>query len=267
MGQRIVPHPGHSRLRGVTRLRGQNGRSLGAATIAGVTVAAIILAASPESALADAEGAPRVRRLSDAAWAGGAFPIVVVAPDPNGTVAPVLAGAPVTLAEPAPFEGGPVSQIVRGVEVAVAEVSGTDAAIIWPARMAWVDPETITSLIEAHGVDPGPILVPGYHGEAGWPVLLPVVYLDRLRAVAPGLMPDEILEHLRRAGVPVRDLDLGDPGSVHDGATRRSELPPFEGPPEPTAGHAHEWGAEIAERPDDAPIAGPPIVRYNEPSA
>jgi len=201
-----------------------------------VTVAAVILAASPGSALADADGVPRVRRLADAAWAGGAFPIVVVAPDPNGTVAPALAGATVTLAEPAPFEGGPVAQIVRGLEVALAEVTETDAAIIWPARMAWVDPETITSLIEAHGVDPEPILVPTYRGEAGWPALLPVVLAGRLRAVGSELMPDEILLQLRHAGVEVRDLDLGDPGSVHDGETRRSELPPFEGPPEPTAG-------------------------------
>jgi CTP:molybdopterin cytidylyltransferase MocA len=231
-----------------------------------MTVAAVILAASPDSALADADGAPRVRRLADAAWAGGAFPIVVVAPDPTGTVAPALAGAPVTLAEPAPLEGGPAAQIVRGVEVAVAEVTETDAAIIWPARMAWVDPETVTSLIEAHGVDPGPILVPTYDGEPGWPVLLPVVHVDWLRAVAPGLMPDEILQHLRRAGTPVRDLDLGDPGSVHDGETRRSELPPFTGPPEPTAGHAHEWGAEVADRPEDEPLEGPSVVRYDEPS-
>jgi CTP:molybdopterin cytidylyltransferase MocA len=230
-----------------------------------VTVAAVILAASPESALADADGAPRVRRLADSAWAGGAFPIVVVAPDPNGTVAPALAGASVTLAEPAPLEGGPAAQIVRGVEVAIAEVTGTDAAIIWPARMAWVDPETITSLIEAHGVDPDPILVPTYRGEAGWPALIPVVHLDRLRAVAPSLVPDEILDLLRRAGVTIRDLDLGDPGSVHDGETGRSELPHFEGPPEPTAGHAHEWGAEVAERPDDGPLEGPSIARYAGP--
>jgi hypothetical protein len=229
-----------------------------------VTVAAVILAASPDSALADADGGPRVRRLADAAWAGGAFPIVVVAPDPTGAVAPALAGAPVTLAEPAPLEGGPGAQIVRGVEVALAEVSETDAAIIWPARMAWVDPETITSLIEAHGVDPDPILVPAYRGTPGWPALLPIVHLDRLRTVGPGLMPDEIIDALRRAGLPIRDLDLGDPGSVHDGETRRSEMPPFEGPPEPTAGHAHEWGAEVAERPDDAPLEGPAIARYAE---
>ena len=37
-----------------------------------MTVAAVILAASPESALADADGVPRVRRIVDSAWSGGA---------------------------------------------------------------------------------------------------------------------------------------------------------------------------------------------------
>ena len=36
------------------------------------------------------------------------------------------------------------------------------------------------------------------------------------------------------------------------------DLPPYEGPPEPAAGHAHEWGADVASEaglpePDAAP--------------
>jgi hypothetical protein len=49
-----------------------------------VTVAAVILAASPQSALADADGLPAVRRNADTAWSGGAVPIIVVAADPGG---------------------------------------------------------------------------------------------------------------------------------------------------------------------------------------
>ncbi len=226
-----------------------------------MTVAAVILAASAESALAAAEGVPRVRRLTDTAWSGGAVPVVVVAPDPNGAVAQALAGAPVILAEPAPFEGGPVAQIVRGIEVAVSEVTETEAVIVWPARMAWVDPETITSLIEAHGTDPDPMLVPSYRGEAGWPILVPTRLLDRLREASPQRMPDEIFADLRSADVPVREIDLGDPGSLHDASTARVDLPPFEGPPEPASGHAHEWGAAIADRSDDESLEGHPIAQ------
>ena len=49
-----------------------------------MTVAAVILAACPESALADADGLSAVRRIADAAWSGGATPVVVVSSDPDG---------------------------------------------------------------------------------------------------------------------------------------------------------------------------------------
>jgi len=97
-----------------------------------MTVAAVILAASPESALADADGLPSVRRIADVAWSGGATPIVVVSFDPDGAVAAALAGAPVTLAEPAPQAGGPVAQIRRGIEVAAAEIRETSGASSGP---------------------------------------------------------------------------------------------------------------------------------------
>src|SRR6185295_9603045 len=125
-----------------------------------MTVAAVILAASPESALADADGMPAVAGIADAAWSGGATPIIVVSFDPDGAVATALAGAPVTLAEPVPAERGPAAQMARGTEVALAEVVETDAVLLWPARMAWVGPETITSLIETHGTREGDLLRP-----------------------------------------------------------------------------------------------------------
>ena len=52
-----------------------------------MTVAAVILASTADGALTDTLGQPRVRRLVDIAWAGGALPVVVVAPDPDGAVA------------------------------------------------------------------------------------------------------------------------------------------------------------------------------------
>ena len=227
-----------------------------------MTVAAVILAASVDSALADVEGLPRVRRLADVAWAGGAVPIVVVAPDPDGLVAAALAGAPVTLAEPAPVAGGPVAQIARGLAVALGLVSETDAALVWPARMQWVGPETVTSLIEAHGPDHDVVLRPSYEGAAGWPVLVPIDRIDTLRAMGPELMPDAIVEELV-AGIPgSRSLDLGDPGSTHDAGTDRAELPPYIGPSAPAGGHTHEWGAAAADHADDEPLEGPSLAPF-----
>jgi CTP:molybdopterin cytidylyltransferase MocA len=217
-----------------------------------MTVAAVILAAQPAAALRDVDGVPNARRLVDAAWAGGALPIVVVTADPGGAVATALAGSTAVLAAPAPVDAGPVGQICRGIDVARAEVDGADAALVWPARMGWVDAETVTSLIEAHGADRSAVLRPAFRGEAGWPVLVPVVHLEILRALDAGLMPDQLLAALT-ATVGGRFVELGDPGTVHDLETPRGELPPFEAPPEPASARHHEWGSPAAAGPDASP--------------
>lgn len=215
-----------------------------------MTVAAVILAVSPGVALADADGVARVRRIADAAWSGGALPIVVVAHDPDGAVAAVLAGTPVTLTEPSPAEGGPVARICHGIDVARGLVSETDAALVWPARMPWVGPETVTSLLEAHGTHPGAILAPAYHDTVGWPRLLPLAHLEALRTMSSERTPDELLANLAASGVPERSFELGDPGAVTDGETPRIELPPYEGPEQPTSGHVHEWGEAVGSEAD-----------------
>jgi CTP:molybdopterin cytidylyltransferase MocA len=220
-----------------------------------MTVAAVILAATPESALADADGTPGARRLADTAWAGGATPVLVCSFDPDGSVAAALANAEVTLVEPAPRETGPVGQIVNGVEAAAALVAGTEAALVWPARLAWVDAETVTSLIAAHGEDRDSLVRPAWHGEAGFPVLLPLARLKALRALPADRMPDELFADLEAAGVPMRVIETGDPGVTHDISVARTDLPAYDGPPEPA--EVPEWGAAVADQDDSAPVPGP----------
>lgn len=220
-----------------------------------MTVAAVILSATAEGALTDTLGQPRVRRLVDIAWSGGALPVVVVAPDADGAVARALAGSEATYGSPAPAAAGPAGQMLRGAEVAQAEVAETSALLLWPARMTWVGPETVTSLIEAHGTDPSAMLQPGWQGEAGWPVLLPLSALGQLRAMGTTLMPPDIVAALARA-VPTRIVDVGDPGVYYDADTPLADLPPYEGPPEPPGGHTHEWGDNVAERGVDEEVPG-----------
>jgi CTP:molybdopterin cytidylyltransferase MocA len=229
-----------------------------------VTVAAVILAASPESALADADGLPAVRRIADVAWSGGATPIVVVSFDPDGRVAAALAGSPVTLAEPAPVEAGPAGQMARGIDVAAGVVREISGAFLWPAGMTWVGPETVTSLIEAHGPSGDALLVPTFEDEPGWPVLLPLTGLAALRAVASTSMPPAILEDLVTAGLEQRPYALGDPGVTHDRSTARPDLPPYAGPSEPAGGNVHEWGAQVADDPDEGPLEGPALAPYGQ---
>lgn len=221
-----------------------------------MTVAAVILSATAEGALEPTLGQARVRRLTDLAWSGGALPIVVVSPDPDGAVAASLAGSEAIYGTPAPAEAGPAGQMVRGTELAAAEVGDLTGALLWPARMVWVGPETITSLIEAHGVGRDTLLRPTWQGEPGWPILLPLTHLEALRATPPDMMPPEIVERLA-ALMPTRDVELGDPGVTHDVGTPFEALPTYEGPPDPPAGHTHEWGDDVVSEaglpvPDEA---------------
>jgi CTP:molybdopterin cytidylyltransferase MocA len=229
-----------------------------------VTVAAVILFARPEGALADAAGRSAARRMVETAWAGGATPIVVCCADPGGAIAAALAGSPAILAEPAPVEMGPVGQIVNGVRVAQARVTETEAALVWPGRMAWVDAETVTSLIEAHGASREALLRPRYEGEVGWPALLPVTLLETFAALRRDQMPDALLDDLAAAGAALEAVDTGDPGTVHDVSTPIEQLPAYQGPPEPVAGTSPEWGVSAADMPDDAPLEGPSLAPYGQ---
>ena len=216
-----------------------------------MTVAAAILAATPASALADADGTPGARRLADVAWAGGATPVVVCSFDPDGAVAAALANAEVTLADPVDPARGPVGQIVNGIEAALRLVTDTDAALVWPARLAWVDAETVTTLIAAHGEDRSAVIRPAYRGEAGFPVLLPVTHLEAFRTLGADRMPGELFADLEATGVPFRLVETGDPGVTHDVSVAREDLPPYDGPPEPA--ETPEWGAAVADEADDSP--------------
>lgn len=226
-----------------------------------MTVAAVILAASTERAIADVLGRPLVRRLAELAWSGGAVPVVVVAPERDGVVANSLAGSSAILAEPAPVEHGPIGQISRGIQVARSSVAETAAMLIWPAGFVWVDPETVTSLIQAHGLDPHVMLRPSWDGAPGWPLLLPVSLVPDLAWVPPTAMPDEAFEILVRRGVPLRIINFGDPGVTLGVETPHDQLPPYQGPQEPLA-PVPEWGAAAAEHDDSMPLEGPALAPY-----
>lgn len=230
-------------------------RRTGLLASAPMTVAAVILSASAGSAVADTEGQPRVRRLVDIAWAGGALPVIVVSPDPDGAVARALLGSEASHGLPAAAESGPVGQMLRGAELAQASVHDLDAILIWPARLTWVGAETVTSLIEAHGVARGEVLIPTWQSRAGWPVLVPLTLLPELAALAPDRMPSDLMTDLV-GRVPSREIDLGDPGVVFDVDTARADLPTYEGPPAPPAGHTHEWGDDVIDEADLPEPAG-----------
>ena len=228
-----------------------------------VTVAAVLLFPNIEGALADTAGRPAVRRMVESAWAGGATPIVVVSPDLDGQVAAALAGSPAILAEPAPLSGGPVGQIVRGIKIAAEQVTETDAALVWPGPMVWVDAETVTTLIEAHGQAREAVLSPTYDGRTGWPALVPMDLVEALASQGVELGPDQVIEGLGATGAELRTIDTGDPGVVHDLSTPAGSMPAFEGPPEPVK-PSPEWGAAAADMGDEGPLQGPHLAPYSQ---
>jgi CTP:molybdopterin cytidylyltransferase MocA len=134
--------------------------------------------------------------------------------------------------------------------------------MIWPGRMVWIDAETVTTLIEGYGARRGSVLRPIYEGEVGWPVVVPMDQVGALVALGPSLMPDALMTEFMDMAPSSGTIDTGDPGVTHDISTPIDDLPQFEGPPQPVAGHAPEWGAAAAEMPDDAPLEGPSLAPY-----
>ena len=222
-----------------------------------MTVAAVILAASPASALADADGTPGVRRLADVAWSGGATPVVVCSFDPDGAVAAALANAEVTLVDPVDPASGPVGQIVNGIEAAGRARRGhrRGARLAGAARLGRrrdrhdADPRL--------GEDRAVVLRPAYRGERRVPDPAAGRASRRVRARStPRGCRGDLFADLEAAGVPFRTIETGDPGVVHDVSTPRADLPPYDGPPEP-ADARPEWGSDVGDESDDAPVPGP----------
>lgn len=211
-----------------------------------MTVAAVLIAPSAEDALAAHEGQTRLARLIDVAWAGGAVPIVVVALDPEARIAQAVRDTPAVIASPRSEPRG-IAWFAVGCRAATEHVTETSAALLWPMRFAWLDPETVTSLIEAHGAESSTIVRPAYRGRAGFPALVPVALLGEVDGLR-GRSAEEALLALAAAGVPERIIELGDPGIVHDVVTPWLELPPFEGPPGPVGGPPPEWNEALGGR-------------------
>jgi CTP:molybdopterin cytidylyltransferase MocA len=210
-----------------------------------MTVAAIVLVPDAAAALSDADGEPAVRRVAHAAWSGGALPVVIVTDDGEGKVADAVAGLQVHLSMPGPDEPRGVAWLVHGLRAASSAVAETTAGFLWPARCAWIDPETVTSMVEAHGSAAGKIIRPAWQGQQGFPILVPVGLIDAL-LTRIHLHGYEAVEEMIASGAPNLILELGDPGIVYDLETPRSELPEYQGPPRPEAAATLEWNAELA---------------------
>jgi len=139
---------------------------------------------------------PDLSRLVEAAWSGGAHPILISGLS-AGESAPTLSRAT------------PSTKFAAVAADALGEVAGTTAVITLPLSHAGVDPETITALIAAHGRQGEQVLFAARNGEAGPICLTPINHSD-----APELR-----------------LECGDEGAVSPSDGRASlayEAPPVD---------------------------------------
>jgi CTP:molybdopterin cytidylyltransferase MocA len=201
----------------------------------------------------DADGVPALRRIVQSAWAGGAMPIVVVShPGPAAeALRELLAGLPASLLLPDDVPAGS-AWFGLGLDAAVAEVRETAAALLWPCVYAWVDPETVTSLIEAFGAAPSAIGQASFHGRAGLPFVVPVAHMERFKA-EPTLHAQELVEILGREGNAKGAVELGDPGIIYDITVPLAEMPHYQGPPQPASGPPPEWNEDLGRHAESAP--------------
>ena len=166
----------------------------------GMTVAALILT-DPRSA--EAPGAPlALTRLIEAAWSGGAQPILVSGRAGDESLAPLARGTATT-------------DTAAAAREAAELVGGTSALLLLPTTHAGIDPETITALIAAHGRTPDRTLAAAWNGVAG-PVLL-----QPIQQASSGAAHD--------ANVEVLLIECGDEAAVtaSDGRAKLSyEAPP-----------------------------------------
>ncbi len=197
-----------------------------------MTVAAVVLVPDPALALSVADDEPALRRVAQSAWAGGALPTVAVMSQSSEEARQSVADLAVTFTVPSAEEPKGIAWFVRGLRVARETGAETSAALLWPVPRVWVDPETVTSLIEAHGADQTTVVRPSYHGQPGFPILVPASSLEDLAAQS-GKHGEEAIAAIVAAGTPQKLIELGDPGIVHDIGTSRAELPPYQGPGRP----------------------------------
>ena len=129
----------------------------------GMTVAALILAS--DTSLVSDRPSPALSRLIEAAWSGGAHPILVAGLTGAVDFAPLALRTEAGTAEAAGAE-------------ALRLVGGTTALLSLPVTHAGVDPETITALIAAHGRTPDEKLHAAHNGAVGPVRLTPLALLS-----------------------------------------------------------------------------------------
>jgi molybdenum cofactor cytidylyltransferase len=154
----------------------------------GRAIAAVVLGAGkssrmggPNKLLAEINGKPLVRIVTEAALASRARPVIVVTGHQREKVEAVLAGLPVKFAHNPHYADGLGTSLKAGIAALPADVDG---AIVCLGDMPQVDAEIIDRLIGAFDPDKGALVViPTIDGKRGNPVVWSRRFFADLMAV------------------------------------------------------------------------------------
>jgi molybdenum cofactor cytidylyltransferase len=139
-------------------------------------VAGVVLAAGRSSRmgrtnklLADVQGLPMVRRVTETALQAGLDPVVVVVGHDAAEVRDALEGLPIRLLDNPAFAQGLSTSVGAGIGAVEKEAEG---AMVLLGDMPWVSVEDLRALMQAFSPEEGRgICVPVVGGRRGNPVL------------------------------------------------------------------------------------------------
>jgi CTP:molybdopterin cytidylyltransferase MocA len=147
-------------------------------------IAAIVLAGGASErmgtpkALLPFRGSTFLAVVIECCRAQGLTPVVVVVgPDVYNLLSDSDLADATVICNPAP-ESGPLGSIRLGLEAAVNHP--VEAALVWHVDRPHVRPETVARLVEQFRDGGQPIVVPGYGGRRGHPVLFGRPVFDEL---------------------------------------------------------------------------------------
>ena len=173
-----------------------------------MTVAAVVLAASPASALADADGTPGVRRIADIAWAGrrdAGRRVLVRSRRRRGrrrSRTPRSRSSTRSTRERGPGRPDRERHRGRGAGSSPRPTPRSCGRRAWPG---WT-PRPSRTLIETHGEDRDAVTPPGVPAATpGSPSCCRSRTSTRFAALAADRMPRRPVRRPRGGGRPVRD--------------------------------------------------------------
>lgn len=183
-----------------------------------VSIAGIVLAAGSSSRfggknklLAEIDGQPLITRSVQTLIESNVDPVYVVVSDRHRRVQRIVQPLRVRVLVNEASSQGQGTSVRTGVE-AVRRCSSVDAVMVSLGDMPFVSPSTIERLIATYQAGVAGIIVAGYQGQRGNPVLFDASYLESLASVSG----DTGARHLIVGSDDAVLVETGDPGVLQD---------------------------------------------------